>query len=73
MYTCMYIHDNVYIATFYIVLQSEKLRRASKVTTKLASLASETIKCNFARRYELLEQLADAWERDKKVMIVEGN
>ena len=72
MHTCMYIHNNVYITTFYFVLQSEKFRQASKVTTKLASLASEATKCKFTRRYELLEQLADAWERDKKVIIVIG-
>ena len=41
---------------------------------ELASLASrlQSVR-NIARRYELLEQLANAWERDKNVMIVEGN
>ena len=64
----MYIY--VYIATFYDVLQSEKFQWASKVTMKLVSLASEAKKCNFARRYKLLGQLADAWERDKKVWLL---
>ena len=53
-------------------LQSEKFRCASKVTTKLASLASEATGCNFDSKMAQLEQVATAWENDKKISIFCG-
>ena len=49
-----------------------KVRRTSKVTAKLAALASETSKFNFKRLLELLQQLVDAWENNRKTKINEG-
>ena len=51
---------------------SEKFRCASKVTTKLVSLASEVSGANFESRLALLEYIALAWEHNKTLLLVDG-
>ena len=54
------------------LLQFEKFRRVSKITTKLASLASEVSGASFSSRCDLLEQLSCLWEHGKKAAVIEG-
>ena len=54
-------------------MQFEKFRRVSKVTTKLASLASQVSGSAFSDRCDLLEQLSSMWEHGKKAAVIEGN
>ena len=51
----------------------EKFRQVSKVTTKLASLASEETSREFTNRYNVLKVLVTSWEKGTKVRVVEGN
>ena len=44
----------------------------SKITTKLASLASEVSGAAFSSRCDLLEQLSCLWEHGKKAAVMEG-
>ena len=44
--------------------QNEKFRRATKVTTKLASLASEATGKTFKSRIALLENIASEWRNN---------
>lgn len=52
-----------------IILQSEKFRRASKVTTKLASLASEATGKYFKSRIALLESVVAGWGANEEVSL----
>ena len=52
-----------------IFLQSEKFRHASKVTTKLASLASEATGKSFKSRISLLESIVTAWGASEEVAL----
>ena len=56
----------------YIYFQSEKFHQASKLSTKLASLASEATGSNFEARCELLAQIVSAWEDDTPIHLVKG-
>ena len=47
-------------------MQFEKFRHVSKITTKLASLASEVSGAAFTSQCDLLEQLSCLWEHGKK-------
>ncbi len=51
------------------ILQSEKFRRASKVTTKLASLASEVPGKGYKSRITLLESIVSTWEANEEVTL----
>ena len=50
----------------------EKFRHASKLTTKLASLASDESRQGFEKRMSLLKELVSVWENDKNLTLVEG-
>ena len=52
-------------------MQFEKFHRASKITTKLASLASEELGSGFQKRMTVLEEVVSAWESGKKVGVTE--
>lgn len=55
-----------------ILQQSEKFRFASKVTTKLASLASEATGAEYETRISFLERVVKAWEENKDISIIFG-
>ena len=56
---------------FLSILQFEKFH-VSTITTKLASLASESSHSEFSGRCELLERLINAWEQQLSVTLVYG-
>lgn len=49
-----------------------KFRRASQLTTKLASLASEESRRGYEKRMALLKQLVSAWENGENVCLAES-
>jgi len=51
--------------------QHEKFRKASIVTSELASVASEASNTHFERRLELLKDLTTHWKNGDEVAIVE--
>ena len=57
---------------YLYLLQFEKFRHVSKITTKLASLASDVSGAAFTSRCDLLEQLSCLWEHGKKAAVMEG-
>lgn len=54
-----------------VLSQHEKYRKCHLITTKLASLASESTIGEFNQRYELLLQLMSYWESGKMAYVVE--
>ena len=61
------------LASFFIwTMQSEKFHQASKISMKLASLASEASGSSFDIRCELLTQFILAWEKDVPIHLVKG-
>lgn len=50
-------------------LQSEKFRHVSKLTTKLASLASEATGSVYDSRVEVLQQIIEIWENNKELAV----
>ncbi len=48
------------------------LKKFAKLTTKLASLASEESRRGFAKRMSLLKQLVSAWENGENLALVEA-
>ena len=52
-----------------VFLQSEKFRRASKVTTRLASLTSEATGKGFKSRIYLLKSIVTAWGANEEVSL----
>lgn len=50
----------------------EKFREVSKITTKLASLASEEAMGRFTARCALLKDVISAWEKGINVKVIEG-
>jgi hypothetical protein len=50
-----------------VLSQFEKFNRASKITTKLASLASEESGSGFQKRIAVLEKITSAWRQGKEV------
>lgn len=55
-----------------ILMQAEKFHQASKLSTKLASLASEATGTDFDARCGLLSQIISAWENDVPIHLVNG-
>ena len=53
----------------FVFLQSEQFRRASKVTTRLASLASEATGKSFKSRICLLESIVTTWGANEEVSL----
>lgn len=51
--------------------QHEKFRKATMVTTQLASVISEASQNHFYRRLELLKELTDSWKSGMEVTITE--
>ena len=58
--------------TSRVLSQHEKYRKCHLVTTKLASLASESILREFNQRYELLLELMGYWQSRKMAYVVEA-
>lgn len=52
--------------------QSQKFHKVSKISTKLASLASEVTGLKFQQRYDLLLQIVSAWESDSATQLIIG-
>ena len=49
--------------------QAEKFRCASRLATKLASLASEVSGSSFTARCNILDKIISSWEDDKEVEV----
>ena len=49
------------------------MEKFSKITTKLASLASEETSKEFTCRCDVLHALVSYWEKGVKVKVIEGN
>ena len=58
--------------TSRVLSQHEKYRKCHLVTTKLASLASESILDEFNQHYELLLELMGYWQSGKMAYVVEA-
>ena len=54
------------------MLQFEKFHQASKIATKLASLASEASGVNFTSRLNVMKELVSAWENGQEVELISG-
>ena len=55
----VHVTSQSYVHTFPLIfLQAEKFKLATRITTKLASLVSESLKSEFAACCELLEKIA---------------
>ena len=64
----VHVTSQPYVHTFPLIfLQAEKFKLATRITTKLASLVSESLKSEFAARCELLEKIAVHWEAGKSI------
>ena len=56
----------------YTLVQFQKSKLVSRVTSKLSTLASEDSGLTFTKRLELLKQLVTAWENGETVALVNG-